>query len=318
MEARKMELEKQSPPARRYLTAFAVLVAVTFGFCGFTYVLFSPLTKLASGQHGSKSLAPILRQVESSSRIADFQEHAHFKSLDHIYDTFWDEMLLPSNGGYVTSSSTSNNTDKLGISMFHQLHCLSMIRDEMQLLKDSLDSMKGPSHAKGEHAQDVQVHRRHGHMHEDDGSGPGEHEHALHCFDYLRQVSHIGRGLWNRISDVHGLIFLFFFAHTDFTVPRRRHNREAKAGPGGKALHQWRRREKMQELGAAVSGIYRVGRQAVFYRRFTMSLNPRQEWESGKRCIVCLAEHNIDQQCGVAFFIYLFIHSYPCFCFAVF
>lgn len=185
---RMLEPEKQAPPSRRYLMAFAILVAATFGFCGFTYAVLSPLAHFSGSQHISKSLSSILREVESSSRTANFEEHAQFKSLDHKFDTLWDEMLLPANGGYVTSSKTKNNTDKLGISMFHQLHCLSMIRDEMQLLKDEFDAMKRGGNAKGGHKQDVQVHRRHGHMHGDDGVAPGEHGHALHCFDYLRQV----------------------------------------------------------------------------------------------------------------------------------
>lgn len=54
----------------------------------------------------------------------DFVPHPQYANLSSQYDKLWDE-LLPANGGFLADS-------KQGISMFHQLHCLQLLRIGLQ------------------------------------------------------------------------------------------------------------------------------------------------------------------------------------------
>ncbi|KAI1339887.1 hypothetical protein F5Y15DRAFT_382414 [Xylariaceae sp. FL0016] len=70
-------------------------------------------------------------------------------------------------------STTSDGRQRTyGISMFHQLHCLQLMRLELQAARNQ-------SRAK------VSSHHR-GHNH--NSMGEEEDFHVLHCFDYLRQA----------------------------------------------------------------------------------------------------------------------------------
>jgi hypothetical protein len=45
--------------------------------------------------------------------------------------------MLPSNGGFIPAADGINSsTTELGISMFHQLHCLQIIRKAFQVYTD--------------------------------------------------------------------------------------------------------------------------------------------------------------------------------------
>lgn len=83
-----------------------------------------------------------------------FTENQQYTNLSSQYDHLWEEELLTKSGGFITDPSSSGHDGDpsyAGISMFHQLHCLSMIR---MALKDSGERMP----------------------------------HLTHCLDYLRQV----------------------------------------------------------------------------------------------------------------------------------
>lgn len=81
-----------------------------------------------------------------------FTDNQQYTNLSAQYDHLWEEELLTKSGGFITDpSSSGHDPSYAGISMFHQLHCLSMIR---MALKDSGERMP----------------------------------HLTHCLDYLRQV----------------------------------------------------------------------------------------------------------------------------------
>ena len=166
--------DKSRSSAALICVVFSLLVV---GFCSFTYFLLSPLLEAAGPRPGI--IASVIRELRESSREALFSEHHDYKSLDHARDRLWSDDLLTPNGGYFTVDHETNNTDKLGISMFHQLHCLSMIRDEMQRLHEVI----------GDGVTAGSALRRHSHVGVDVGSpGHDDLEHTMHCFDYLRQV----------------------------------------------------------------------------------------------------------------------------------
>lgn len=99
-----------------------------------------------------------------------FSENPQYKNLSREFDHLWDELLTP-NGGFIMKKDEKNIVHQYGLSMFHQLHCLAMIRTALQEALSLNDMSK--------------IHSRHEHSAQQltDGS-----PHWLHCFDYLRQV----------------------------------------------------------------------------------------------------------------------------------
>jgi hypothetical protein len=108
-----------------------------------------------------------------------FREHAEYKDLSHTYDHFWDS-LFPPNGGYIEAKGDDQSRHDYGISMYHQLHCLQMIRSAIQDLQSQVEGGSTMEHG--------DTNMAHGHTR---GEAPHNHlesHHWLHCFDYLRQV----------------------------------------------------------------------------------------------------------------------------------
>ncbi|PTU23898.1 hypothetical protein P175DRAFT_0537326 [Aspergillus ochraceoroseus IBT 24754] len=109
------------------------------------------------------------------------QEHGH----GHGYEPrTWESMLIPPSGGGIrilpeTIADPSpefpapNTTHKFGhgIAMFHQLHCLIVLRGVV-FPEEGANSTRSTSH--------------HGHGH--GGALRGDLEHWAHCFDYIAQV----------------------------------------------------------------------------------------------------------------------------------
>ncbi|KAI2472784.1 hypothetical protein F4781DRAFT_321073 [Annulohypoxylon bovei var. microspora] len=80
---------------------------------------------------------------------------------------WWEDLLTP-NGGFLMVEEQDGEINKIGVSMFHQLHCLSMIRTEL---------LSG------------EMHMDHAHV---EGRGmkqsAKDRGHFLHCFDYIVQA----------------------------------------------------------------------------------------------------------------------------------
>lgn len=95
----------------------------------------------------------------------DFTAHKEFQDMSPASDKYWAD-LLPRNGGFLAPENTGKRAP--GIAMFHQLHCLQMIRSSMQSLLG-----KNNTEARGMHHHDAH---------------DAIDEHVLHCFDYIRQV----------------------------------------------------------------------------------------------------------------------------------
>ena len=80
-------------------------------------------------------------------------------------DVDWDEYLLTPNGGFIMVDEGDGVTKGYGVTMFHQLHCLGMIRT--MLFGGSMN-----------------------HDHEVQGAEWSKNPlHFLHCLDYIAQVS---------------------------------------------------------------------------------------------------------------------------------
>ncbi|RAL12837.1 uncharacterized protein BO97DRAFT_450834 [Aspergillus homomorphus CBS 101889] len=91
-----------------------------------------------------------------------FTQDKAFQSLDHSYDQLWADLSLnKSTGGLIYISEDGNKEKQGGISMFHQLHCLTAIRKALQ------SASEGKAIGMDWH---------------DDGHWP-------HCMDYLVKVA---------------------------------------------------------------------------------------------------------------------------------
>ncbi|KIM96897.1 hypothetical protein OIDMADRAFT_131237 [Oidiodendron maius Zn] len=77
---------------------------------------------------------------------------------------FWDSLLTP-NGGFLMVDLQDHKNHSIGVSMFHQLHCLSMIRAVIvtgEMRRHPVESRN---------MKEMQ-----------------DHEHFMHCFDYIVQA----------------------------------------------------------------------------------------------------------------------------------
>jgi hypothetical protein len=112
--------------------------------------------------------------VASGTHEVVFDDHEEFQSLSDEGDWAWDNMFTP-NGGVLYINDDSGRRAGFGISMFHQLHCLQMVRFRLQMLTQE-NNISSPYHMAG---------LDHEHL--------GKHHdmsdiHMLHCLDYVRQV----------------------------------------------------------------------------------------------------------------------------------
>ena len=105
-----------------------------------------------------------------------FQARPEFNDLTASADDLW-ASIIPKNGGFVLKQK-GKSWDVAGVSMFHQLHCLAMIREGIQVLQHENQHLKRSPH---------------GGTHDHDSSQPmNDTIHWAHCLDYLMQVR-IGR-----------------------------------------------------------------------------------------------------------------------------
>jgi hypothetical protein len=104
--------------------------------------------------------------------VTRFQHLKEVEDFVEAGDRIWKSQLLPPKGGFlwVKTNGTDDivETEGWGITMFHALHCLQMIRE---LFKSTMS----PEHASN--------HAIPGHDHADH-----DLKHATHCLSYLYQV----------------------------------------------------------------------------------------------------------------------------------
>lgn len=152
------------------MKAFPPLVLL---FCVILASGLSVRTEARDGQSMTDSRWP-----DTSDRTVtmSFEEHDDYKNLTHAYDHLWDD-LLPANGGFLSKTYSNGKSHGQGISMFHQLYCLQIMRSAYQSMQEKLNGMH-------HERRELQEEKSHKHMH------LGQ-DHWLHGFDYLRQTCKI-------------------------------------------------------------------------------------------------------------------------------
>ncbi|PYI07041.1 hypothetical protein BO78DRAFT_106354 [Aspergillus sclerotiicarbonarius CBS 121057] len=159
------------PPSRRFL--YSISAAIIF-LLSILIVLTSdrgfPSLTQQFQQHvcpasPSEPTAPITRKFHSLSPLVGIHPDA---SQSYSADTSWESLLLPQNGGMLRVQTSNDTVTDYGISMFHQLHCLTVLRG---LIFPGTSQHHGastsPSHSGDAHEDAV---------------------HWAHCFDYIAQA----------------------------------------------------------------------------------------------------------------------------------
>ena len=105
-----------------------------------------------------------------SPNLISFSDYDEFQSIGSEADEVWDSILTP-NGGYLYETDNNGHQKSSGISRFHQLHCLQMIRTKFRALSFPNESYGDPG------TRQAFAHQHH-----------VDDDHVLHCLDYVRQV----------------------------------------------------------------------------------------------------------------------------------
>jgi hypothetical protein len=138
-------------------------------------------TQLLPSEHDGVLYSQVVRDVETSSKTTTFFEHPEYKDLGHDYDFYW-ENLRPPNGGYLARPGQDGLRKLDGISMFHQLHCLEMLRKAVQQFDAEIAALKANHTLPRRVVEDSREDAEH------QGHSSFDERHWMHCFDYLRQV----------------------------------------------------------------------------------------------------------------------------------
>ena len=101
-----------------------------------------------------------------------FQDKPILENLSPSADAEWERALLTPKGGFLWVQYNGTAERPYGISMFHGLHCLKMLREVIQSSRPGMDGghahgMKGGKHGHG-HGQSI--------------------NHIGHCIGYIAQV----------------------------------------------------------------------------------------------------------------------------------
>ena len=127
----------------------------------------SPTT--ADGDASASFLGPYVRKFNAPDAAP----------LDHAKPqqdySLLEEARSTDNGGFLRLREPSGRVGYYGVSMYHQLHCIKMLRDRIE--------GKGAGHEHGHHSPSGKTRRV-----IDDQVTP---DHLIHCLDYISQVKHL-------------------------------------------------------------------------------------------------------------------------------
>ncbi|KAE8352699.1 hypothetical protein BDV28DRAFT_165358 [Aspergillus coremiiformis] len=110
------------------------------------------------------SLSRTFRPISSLETISHPSGHSSNNGVD---DISWESLLLPQNGGLLRVRTSNDTVTDHGVSMFHQLHCLIVIRD-----------LIFPEPSRGNRNSTSPSHI---------GHPKSDAIHWAHCFDYIAQ-----------------------------------------------------------------------------------------------------------------------------------
>lgn len=115
-----------------------------------------------------------------STTAYTFQQIEALEDLSHANDHRWKQTALPQKGGFLWVKYNETSNEAWGVSMFHALHCLKMLRmavQESPFVKAALQDHDVP---------DAEKH----HHHDGSANHPDmDIVHLGHCIGYIAQVN---------------------------------------------------------------------------------------------------------------------------------
>lgn len=141
--------------------------AIRFILFGLAAVPLFAIVFLFASSNMASELVTCVRDGQSTKQAITikFDEIPALEDWSHEGDQAWNRLLRPGKGGFLLIQKNATDAVPWGISMYHGLHCLKMIRDMMAKAKTTKISNN---------------------IHDHSGF---EEEHLGHCFAYLAQVS---------------------------------------------------------------------------------------------------------------------------------
>ena len=149
--------QQQSSRRRLCLFSLGLILFVSVS------VFFASKTPFSLSLQSGTCLPPFYQDV----LFEDVEKHA---PKDKPVDSAWNSLLTP-NGGFLINKDEEGDSETIGISMFHQLHCLQIIRVQIE----NLIAFNGTSEGIGSQPE----------FHHDHVSS---WRHWRHCLEYIRQV----------------------------------------------------------------------------------------------------------------------------------
>ncbi|KAK8053067.1 hypothetical protein PG996_012368 [Apiospora saccharicola] len=151
----------------RFMVAFAIIITALLVAFGTHYNV---------SQHVCKTLGKSASHDQSGRRVAKIFDHvAALEDMTPEGDEAWTSTLMPPNDGFILVKHNETMDLRVGISMFHALHCLSLVRAMLQ-------------HAPP--GEDLSSTTHHGH-HDSGGKTGYDHflhkTHLPHCLMYIAQ-----------------------------------------------------------------------------------------------------------------------------------
>jgi len=181
-----------------------------------------------------------------------FEIHPEYMNMASEYDYLW-EALLPPSGGLVDTGKAEMRV--YGLTMFHQLHCLQMIRNAFQDLQ--------PGSIRRQ-----QTYRHHATHQNDEEAHPPE-RHWTHCLDYLRQVSANPTSTLDSYKASHWLLSCQNILCTaDSTVEHAEKNKKGVFIVDGMVVHQCKDPRPLYDEVEGYSWLHVKGRMHAPYTAF--------------------------------------------------
>lgn len=106
-----------------------------------------------------------------------FREIEALEDMSAAGDERWDGLFAGDGYLFLKPKNTSLPPEPWGVSMFHGLHCLQVLRSKIQVLEGRVSGGE-PLEGQGQH----------GHHHGESDDPDVSDIHYLHCFSYLAQV----------------------------------------------------------------------------------------------------------------------------------
>jgi Mycotoxin biosynthesis protein UstYa len=147
--------------------ACRTVTAVLFGFIIIT-LLFQSRSKIPFRICHDRD-----REEVSTSQKRTFTRVPTFEDMSHENDAAWAATVMPEKLGFIYVKYNETFSIERGISMFHAMHCLSLLREMLQM---KLPGESSQSHQHGSKAG----HESANHLRE---------QHMPHCLSYVAQVS---------------------------------------------------------------------------------------------------------------------------------